>query len=118
MNDDCRLTAEELNALFQEDSNSVTEEVHDQKLKLALDFPLEISIRLGEAKRNIGELLQLVSGAVIELDREITEPVDLVVNGRAIARGEVVTVGEHFAVRIVSIIKPEERVENLGASGW
>ncbi len=117
MNDDCKLTPEELNALLQEYPEPGAESMQDLKLRLALDFPLEVSIRLGEAKKNIGELLQLASGTVIELDREITEPVDLVVNGRTIARGEVITVGEYFAVRIVSIIKPEERIENLGAPG-
>ena len=117
MNDDGRLTPEELSALLQEDPGPAAEKMLDLKLRLALDFPLEVSIRLGQAKRNIGELLQLTAGTVIELDKGIAEPVDLVVNGRVIARAEVVTIEEHFAVRIVSILKPEERIENLGAPG-
>lgn len=117
MNSDVRLTREELSALLREDADPPSERKHGLKLKLALDFPLEVSVRLGQARRNIGELLKLSPGTVIELDKGIGETVELVVNGRVIARGEVVTQDEHFAVRVTSIIKPEERVENLGVPG-
>lgn len=107
------LSEEEMNALLSDSFDREDELKMDLKLKLVLDFPLEVSVRLGDAQRTIGQLMNLTVGTVIELDNMIDEPVDLVVNGKAFARGEVVTVGESFAVRLKSIIKPEERIENL-----
>ncbi len=107
------LSEEEMNALLSDSFDREDELKMDLKLKLVLDFPLEVSVRLGDAQRTIGQLMNLTVGTVIELDNMIEEPVDLVVNGKAFARGEVVTVGESFAVRLKSIIKAEERIENL-----
>ena len=113
MNSGNLLSAEELAALLQDDQSAKEEDQADLKLKLVLDFPLEISVRLGNARRSVGELLNLHTGAVIELDRMLTEPVELLVNGKPFARGEVITIGENFGINITSIIKPEERLENL-----
>ncbi len=107
------LSEEEMNALLSVDSSREDELKMDLKLKLVLDFPLEVSVRLGEARMTIGQLLNLTVGTVVELDSMIDEPVDLVVNGKSFARGEVITVGETFGVRLKSISKPEERLENL-----
>ncbi|MEW5785278.1 MAG: FliM/FliN family flagellar motor switch protein [Bacillota bacterium] len=107
------LSEEELAALLQDDPNQENTAQADLKLKLVLDFPLEVSVRLGNARRTIGELMHLSTGTVIELDRMLNEPVELLVNGKAFARGEVITIGEYFGINITSIIKPEERLENL-----
>ena len=107
------LTAEELAALLQDDTDQDADSLMGMKLKLVLGFPLEVSVRLGSAQRAIGELLNLSSGTVIELDRLISDPVELLVNGKTFARGEVITIGEYFGIKITSIIKPEERLENL-----
>ncbi len=107
------LSEEEMNALLSHDSSREDELKMDLKLKLVLDFPLEVSVRLGEARMTIGQLLNLTVGTVIELDNMIDEPVKLVANDKPFATGEVITVGETFGVRLKSITKPEERVENL-----
>ncbi len=107
------LSEEEMNALLDNSSSREDELKMDLKLKLVLEFPLEISVRLGEAEKTIGQLLNLTVGTVIELDNMVDEPVNLEVNGKTFATGEVITVDETFGVRLDSITKPEERIENL-----
>lgn len=107
------LSEEEMNALLDNSSSREDELKMDMKLKLVLDFPLEVSVRLGDAEMTIGQLLNLTVGTVIELDNMVDDPVDLVVNGKTFATGEVITVEETFGVRLKSITKPEERIENL-----
>lgn len=107
------LSEEEMNALLSDDSSREEELKMDLKLKLVLDFPLEVSVRLGDTQMTIGQLLNLTVGTVIELDSMIDEPVGLFVNGKPFATGEVITVGETFGVRLKEISKPEDRIENL-----
>ncbi|MGM0651868.1 MAG: FliM/FliN family flagellar motor switch protein [Bacillota bacterium] len=107
------LSEEEMKALLDDSSNREDELKMDLKLKLVLDFPLEVSVRLGDAEMTIGKLLNLTVGTVIELDNMVDDPVDLVVNRKPFATGEVITVEETFGVRLKSITKPEERLENL-----
>ncbi len=113
MSDHSMLTEEEMKALLSDESGREEEMKMDLKLKLVLDFPLEVSVVLGEASRRIGQLLNLTVGTVIELDTNINDSVKLIVNGKSFARGEVITVGESFGVRLKSISKREERVDNL-----
>ncbi len=108
------LSSEEINDLLEQESASSSNDALDEKLEMILEFPLEVSVRIGETRMNIAELLSLTTGNVIEFSRVINEPVDLVINGKLVARGEVVTVGENFAIKITSIITPEERVKQLG----
>ncbi len=98
--------------LGPENWNRETDE-QSSKLKIVLDFPLEVAVRLGNSTRSVGELLQLAVGSVIELDREISEPADLIINGQTIAKGKIVIIGENFGVKINSILKPVERIEQL-----
>lgn len=107
------LSQEEINALLGNDDAREEELKMDLKLKLVLDFPLEVSVRLGEAKKTIGSLLNLTAGTVIELDKTIDEPVDLVVNGKVFAGGEIITVDESFGVRLQEIGDSRERLEKL-----
>ncbi len=86
----------------------------EQSFDLLLDVPLKVSVELGGTKLRIQELLDLGQGSILELDRMAGEPVDILVNGRAIALGEVVVVNERYAVRVVSVHSPTERVESLG----
>lgn len=86
----------------------------DQSFDLLLDVPLKVSVELGGTKLRIQELLDLGQGSILELDRMAGEPVDILVNGRAIALGEVVVVNERYAVRVVSVHSAAERVESLG----
>ncbi|KYH34793.1 flagellar motor switch protein FliN [Clostridium tepidiprofundi DSM 19306] len=83
-------------------------------INLILDVPLEISVVLGRCKKNIKEILDLGTGSLIELDKLAEEPVEILVNGKKIAYGEVVVVDENFGVRITSIVSNEERVKSLG----
>lgn len=83
-------------------------------LNFILDIPLTLSVEIGRTRMPIVELLKLGEGAVIELDRPSSAPVDILANERLIARGEVVVVKEKFGVRITEITTPAERIERLG----
>jgi flagellar motor switch protein FliN/FliY len=80
---------------------------------LLLDVPLEITVEIGRTKVAIRELLQLGAGSVVELAKLAGEPLDVLVNGKAIARGEAVMVNDKFGVRLTDIISPSERIAGL-----
>jgi flagellar motor switch protein FliN/FliY len=82
-------------------------------LDFILDIPLQISVELGRAKLLVNDLLQLGQGSVIELTKLVGEPLDILVNGKEVARGEVVVVNEKFGVRLTDIIDPLERIKQL-----
>jgi flagellar motor switch protein FliN/FliY len=90
------------------------EEIIPEVLRSLLDIPLEISVEIGRTKMLLGDLLQVTQGSTIELDKQESEPVEILVNGRHIARGEIVLIGDKFGVRIIDIISPEERIKRLG----
>jgi flagellar motor switch protein FliN/FliY len=79
-----------------------------------MDVPLKVSVLLGKTKKPIDEILSFVPGAIVELEKLADEPVDILVNGTLIAKGEVVVVNENFGVKITNIISPEKRIKNLG----
>ncbi len=83
-------------------------------INFLLDVPLDVTVELGRTKIALSDMLQLGPGSVIELDKLIGEPVDLLVNEKLIAKGEVVVFDENFGVRITDIINPEERIKSLG----
>lgn len=78
-----------------------------------LDIPLTLTVELGRSKMLISELLQLGQGSVLELSKLAGEPMDIFINQRLIARGEVVVVNEKFGVRLTDIVSPAERVNRL-----
>jgi len=82
-------------------------------LDVILDVPVTISMEVGNTKISIRNLLQLNQGSVVELDRLAGEPMDVLVNGTLIARGEVVVVNDKFGLRLTDIISPAERVKKL-----
>lgn len=84
--------------------------VSQDNLGLILDVPLQVSVELGKAKKTIKEILELGPGSVIELDRLAGEPVDMIVNGKLVAKCEVVVINETFGIRITDIIQPNERM--------
>lgn len=84
-----------------------------QNIDLILDVPLEISVVLGRTKKTIKEILELGTGSLVELDKMTEEPVEILVNGKKVALGEVVVINENFGVRITSIISNTERVKSL-----
>lgn len=79
-----------------------------------LDIPLMVTVELGRTKMLINDLLQLGQGSVIELSKLVGEPLDLLVNEKTVAKGEVVVVNEKFGIRITEIISPQERIESMG----
>lgn len=84
-----------------------------KNIDLILDVPLDISVVLGRTKKNIKDILNLGTGSLIELDKLAEEPVEILVNGKRVAYGEVVVVDENFGVRITSIISSEDRIKSL-----
>ncbi len=82
-------------------------------LDLILDVPLAVSVELGRVRMTVRELLALGAGSVIELAKAAGEPLDVLINGRPVARGEAVMVNEKFGVRLTEIVSPTERVERL-----
>lgn len=107
------VSSEELAEEGREDKKK-GEEIVPEVLRSLLDIPLEISVELGRTKMLIGDLLQVTQGSTIELDKFENEPVEILVNGRHIARGEVILIGDRFGIRIIDIISPEERIKRLG----
>lgn len=79
-------------------------------LDLILDVDLTVTVELGRAKKRIREVIVLAPGSVVELDRLAGEAVDVLVNGKPVARGEVVVIGENFGVRITEIIGGSQRL--------
>lgn len=84
------------------------------QLDLVMDIPVTLSVELGRTKIQIRELLQLAQGSVVDLDRLAGEPMDVLVNGFLIARGEVVLVNDKFGIRLTDIVSPAERARRLG----
>lgn len=82
-------------------------------IDLIMDVPLEVSVLLGRTKKSIKDILNLGVGSLIELDKLADEPVEILVNGKMIAYGEVVVVDENFGVRITSIVSGKERLNSL-----
>ncbi|SES79402.1 flagellar motor switch phosphatase FliY [Anaerobranca gottschalkii] len=86
---------------------------HSHNIGLIMDVPLEITVELGRTKKKIKDILSLGTGSIIELEKMAGEPVEILANGKVIAKGEVVVINENFGVRITSILTPIERVQNL-----
>ncbi|MER2088143.1 MAG: flagellar motor switch phosphatase FliY [Sporosarcina sp.] len=82
-------------------------------LNMLLDIPLQVTVELGRTNRSVKEILEMSSGSIIELDKLAGEPVDILVNNRHIAKGEVVVIDENFGVRITDILSRTERLNNL-----
>ncbi len=85
----------------------------EKNIEFLLDIPLEVTVKLGQSRMIIKDLLSLNQGSVIELDKLAGEPMDIFVNDKMIARGEVVVVNEKFGVRLTDILSPAERLKQL-----
>lgn len=82
-------------------------------LDLVLDVPVNVSLRVGSTDISIRDLVKLVEGSVVALDRDASEPMDVLINGTLIAHGEIVVVDDRFGVRLTDVVSPLERIENL-----
>ena len=85
----------------------------ERELGFILDIPLELSVELGKTKMLVNDLLQLGQGSIIELNKLAGEPLEVYINKKLIARGEVVVVNEKFGVRLTDVITPIDRVKSL-----
>jgi flagellar motor switch protein FliN/FliY len=85
----------------------------DTNLNLLLDIPLKVTVELGRTSKQIKEILELSQGSVIELDKLAGEPVDILVNNKLIAKGEVVVIDENFGVRVTEIVSQWDRIQKL-----
>lgn len=92
--------------------SSAPEESHG--LDILMDVPLDISVELGRTNLVVKEVVDLGVGSIVEIDKAAGEPVDILVNGRLVARGEVVVIEDNFGVRITEILNPRERLARLG----
>ncbi len=86
----------------------------ERDLAILLDIPLEISVELGRVKMFVKDVIELTSGSVIELEKAAGEPIDVLVNGRIVARGEVVVIEDNFGIRITEVLSPKDRIAQLG----
>ena len=93
--------------------STVPVQINDANIGLILDVPLQVNVELGRTKKSIKEILDLTKGSIVELDKLAGEPVDIMVNGKYLAKGEVVVIDENFGVRITEIVSPLERAARL-----
>lgn len=89
------------------------QESEAKNLEMLMDIPLQVTVELGRTKRSVKEILELSSGSIIELDKLAGEPVDILVNNRLIAKGEVVVIDENFGVRVTDIVSQSDRLKKL-----
>ena len=83
------------------------------EIDFILDIPLELSVELGRTKMLVNDMLQLGQGSIVELNKMAGEPLEIFINRKLVARGEVVVVNEKFGVRLTDIVSPMERVKSL-----
>ncbi len=91
------------------DPQAILAESDSLSLDAVQDIQVQVSVVLGRAKMQVNQLLKLGRGAVVELDRKVGEPIDIYVNDRLVARGEVVVVEDRIGVTMTEIIKPEKK---------
>lgn len=92
-----------------------SEDQEARELDFILDIPLELSVELGKTRMLVNDLLQLGQGSIIELNKLAGEPLEVYINRKLIARGEVVVVNEKFGVRLTDVITPIDRVKSLAS---
>lgn len=116
MNENESMNEKTLSAMaqFEEFDDSVqTAGVYNDKLHFLKDLPMNIYIELGRTQMQIKDILELERGYVIELDKLASEPVDVFVNNKKIAEGEVVVIDKHFGIRITNLVDPANRMKDL-----
>jgi flagellar motor switch protein FliN/FliY len=84
-----------------------------RNFELVLDVPLEVTVQLGRTRMPIRQLLQLAAGSIVELEKAAGERLDVLINGKPIARGEAVVVNDRFGIRLTDVISPSERLAGL-----
>jgi flagellar motor switch protein FliN/FliY len=98
---------------FENYSNPTINKSQNDNLKLLMDVPLDVTVEIGSATKKVKEILEFSQGTIIELERQAGAPVDIIVNGNLVAKGDVVVIDDNFAVRITEIIK-SRFLESIG----
>ncbi|MCX6135321.1 MAG: flagellar motor switch protein FliN [Ignavibacteriales bacterium] len=106
--------AEVQTAQFQKVDPSPHSGSKDRKMDMLMDLTLQVSIELGRTTMLIKDILDLQRGSVVEFEKLASEPVDILINGKKMAEGEVVVIEKHFGIRITSLVETAERVKALG----
>lgn len=99
-------------------NDSLNKETLNQNpnLELILDIPVTLTMQVGKTPITIRSLLQLNQGSIVELDRQAGDPLDVYVNGKLIAHGEVVVVNDKFGIRFTDVVSPQERIAQVSPS--
>ena len=100
-------------AVFSNFAQQPLPQAEAKNLSMLLDIPLQVTVELGSTSRSVKEILELSTGSIIELDKLAGEPVDILINNRLIAKGEVVVIDENFGVRVTDIISQTDRINKL-----
>ncbi len=101
------------NVQFSSFDNTEPEPSAPNNLNMLLDIPLQVTVELGRTKRVVKEILEISQGSIIELDKLAGEPVDILINNKLIAVGEVVVIDENFGVRVTDVLSTAERISKL-----
>jgi flagellar motor switch protein FliN len=110
---DGKLQAEKPNFPEMDTSKDNTSDATiDPKLELLYDLQLPVSIELGRTNMLIRDILRLGRGSVVEFDKLVSEPVDILINGKKVAEGEVVVIDKHFGIRITTLVDPADRLRS------
>jgi len=88
-------------------------EIDSDRFERIMDIPLVVQVELGRTTMPIGDLLQLAQGSIVELAKLAGEPLDVLVHGKLVARGEAVVINDQFGVRLTDIVSPSERLDSL-----
>lgn len=86
----------------------------ERKMDLLMDLTLPVSIELGRTNLTLRNIIELQRGSIVEFEKLASEPVDILINGKKMAEGEVVVIEKHFGIRITSLVEASERIKNLG----
>ncbi|MBD8004028.1 flagellar motor switch phosphatase FliY [Bacillus norwichensis] len=100
-------------ASFTQFDNGFGEQTDTKNLDVLLDIPLQVTVELGRTHKSVKDILEMGSGSIIELDKLAGEPVDILINNRLIAKGEVVVIDESFGVRVTDILSRKNRLQHL-----
>ena len=87
---------------------------HEKKMELLMDLTLPVAIELGRTHLTISEILNLKRGSIVEFEKLASEPVDILINGKKMAEGEVVVIEKHFGIRITNLAEASDRIKGLG----
>ena len=87
--------------------------IQDAHLDVVMDLPVTVALEVGRTRLTLRDLLQVMPGSVVKLDRAVGEPMDMMVNGCLVAKGEIVVVGQQYGLRVAEVVSPEQRLSSI-----